>query len=127
LLRDAKREKIERGTVVRIDSTVCEALMHAPSDSSLLWDAVRVLTRLLKQAVRLPGGAALAWRNHQRLAKKRALAIRYCRGKDKKAKLYKDLVDATQATIASVRRVEQHLACSLEGTACDLKLSIICR
>src|SRR6187431_2456760 len=32
LLTDAKRERIERGTVVRIDSTVCEVLMHAPSD-----------------------------------------------------------------------------------------------
>src|ERR1700751_3892295 len=47
--------KIERGAVVRIDSTVCEALMHAPSDSSLLLDGVRVMTRLLKQAASLPG------------------------------------------------------------------------
>src|SRR5579864_9219000 len=64
LLTDAKQEKIERGTVVRVDSTVCEALMHAPSDSSLLWDGVRVLTRLLKQAASLPGGAGVTWRNH---------------------------------------------------------------
>src|SRR5678816_1067869 len=83
LLTDAKQEKLERGAVVRIDSTVCEALMHAPSDSSLLWDSVRVLTRLLKQAASLPGGTAVPWRNHQRLAKKRALAIQYSRGKDK--------------------------------------------
>jgi IS5 family transposase len=117
LLRDAKREKIERGTVVRIDSTVCEALMHAPSDSSLLWDGVRVLTRLLKQAASLPGGTAVPWRNRQRLAKKRALVIQYSRGKDKRARLYKDLIDATQATIASVRRLAQHLAFSSEGLA----------
>lgn len=87
LLTDANREKIERGTVVRIYSTVCEALMHAPSDSSLLWDGVRVLTRLLKESVTLPGGATVLWRNHQRLAKKRAMAIIYSRGKDKKARL----------------------------------------
>ena len=31
-----------------IDSTVVKALMHEPSDSSLLWDAVRVMARLLK-------------------------------------------------------------------------------
>ena len=117
LLIDAKHERIERGTVVRIDSTVCEALMHAPSDSSLLWDGVRVLTRLLKESVTLPGGAAVLWRNHQRLAKKRALAIRYSRGKDKKARLYKDLIDATEATMASVRQVEQQLDISIEGTA----------
>ncbi|WP_284259959.1 ISNCY family transposase, partial [Acidocella aquatica] len=117
LLTDAEHEKIERGTIVRVDSTVCEALMHAPSDSSLLWDSVRVLTRLLKESVTLPGGVAVMWRNHQRLAKKRALAIRYSRGKDKKARLYKDLIAATQATIASVRRVELQLDNSIEGAA----------
>jgi IS5 family transposase len=115
LLTNASQEKIERGTVVRIDSTVCEALMHAPTDSSLLWDAVRVLTRLLKVSADLPGSATIAWRNHKRLAKKRAMAIRYSRGKDKKAKLYKDLIEATQATIASVRRVKDQLTSSIEG------------
>jgi IS5 family transposase len=117
LLTDAKQEKIELGSAVRIDSTVCEALMHTPSDSSLLWDCVRVMTRLLKRSVTLPGGATVTWRNHRRLAKKRALAIRYSRGKDKKARLYKDLIDATQATVASVRQVGQHLAISIEGAA----------
>lgn len=123
LLTDAKHEKIERGTVVRIDSTVCEALMHPPTDSSLLWDGVRVLTRLLKESVTLPGGAAVMWRNHKRLARKRAMAIIYSRGKDKKAKLYKDLIDATQATIASVRRVEQQLDISIEGAAWRLEVA----
>ena len=123
LLTDAKHEQIERGTVVRIDSTVCEALMHPPTDSSLLWDGVRVLTRLLKESVTLPGGAAVIWRNHKRLAKKRAMAIIYSRGKDKKAKLYKDLIDATQATIASVRRVEQQLDISIEGAAWRLEVA----
>ena len=122
LLTDAKQEKIERGAVVRIDSTVCEALMHAPSDSSLLWDGVRVMTRLLKQSVILPGGAAVTWRNHQRLAKKRALAIRYSRGKDKKARLYKGLIDATQATMASVRRVKEQLDISIESAAWCLEV-----
>jgi IS5 family transposase len=122
LLTDAKQAKIERGSVVRIDSTVCEALMHTPSDSSLLWDCVRVMTRLLKRSIALPGGRAVTWRNHQRLAKKRALAIRYSRGKDKKARLYKDLIDATQATIASVQQVERHLASSIEGEAWRLEV-----
>ena len=115
LLSNASQEKIERGTAVRIDSTVCEALVHAPTDSLLLWDGVRVLTRLLKQSVILPGGETVSWRSHRRLAKKRALAIRYSRGKDKKAKLYKDLIAATQATMASVRRVKQQLNISIEN------------
>src|SRR5207248_11460503 len=42
VVSSARQEKLEHGTVVRIDSTVTQALMHAPSDSSLLWDGVRV-------------------------------------------------------------------------------------
>jgi len=35
LLQDAKHEKAERGEKVRIDSTVTEADIHTPSDSTL--------------------------------------------------------------------------------------------
>src|SRR5438105_2256438 len=34
--------------------------LHEPSDSALLWDAVRVMTRLLRQAAALPGAPARA-------------------------------------------------------------------
>src|SRR5580704_246953 len=40
LLVSAQQEKLESGATVRIDSTVSAALMHPPSDSTLLWDAV---------------------------------------------------------------------------------------
>ena len=39
LVASAKQDKLEEGTIVRIDSTVTAALMHDPSDSTLLWDA----------------------------------------------------------------------------------------
>ncbi len=50
LLTSARELKLERGRVVRLDSTVTAALVHEPSDSSLLWDAVRVMVRLLQAA-----------------------------------------------------------------------------
>src|ERR1700739_480722 len=59
VVRNARQTKLEPAAMVRIDSTVTEALMHAPSDSSLLWDAVRVMTRLLEQAPGLTGSAAI--------------------------------------------------------------------
>src|SRR6266436_6096076 len=40
VVRSAWQEKLESGAMVRIDSTMTQALMHAPSDSALLWDAV---------------------------------------------------------------------------------------
>ena len=60
---------------MRLDSTVSAALMHEPSDSTLLCDGVRVMTRLLRRADALPGALAIAWRDRRRLAKKRARAI----------------------------------------------------
>ena len=41
LVASAKQDKLEAGRVVRIDSTVTAALLHEPSDSALLRDAVR--------------------------------------------------------------------------------------
>src|SRR5947207_13216131 len=72
LLASAKADKLESGAAVRIDSTVSAARMHEPSDSTLLWDAVRVMTRLLRQAAAVPGAPAIGWRDRRRMAKKRA-------------------------------------------------------
>src|ERR1700719_2827814 len=74
VLASASSEKVESGEVIRIDSTVTSALMHAPSDSSLLWDAVRVMGRMLKSAEGLVRGPRLVWRNRGRAAKRRAFA-----------------------------------------------------
>jgi IS5 family transposase len=56
LLLGARQEKLEDGSIVRLDSTVTAAPIHEPSDSSLLWDAVRVMVRLLKAAEAWLGG-----------------------------------------------------------------------
>jgi hypothetical protein len=56
VLQNAREEKFEVGSVIRLDSTVTAALMHQPSDSSLLRDAVRVMARLLEEADTLTGG-----------------------------------------------------------------------
>ena len=46
----ARAEKIETGDRVRVDSTVTETHILEPSDSRLLFDGVRVLMRLLREA-----------------------------------------------------------------------------
>src|SRR6266436_5658230 len=118
LLASAKQDKLESGAMVRIDSTVTAALMHEPSDSALLWDAVRVMTRLLRQAAALPGAPVLQWRDRRRLAKKRARAIEYSRGHDKRRRLYRELITATRATQAAVQQAAERLA-NLPGIAAE--------
>jgi len=110
LLGGARRRRVEDGGVVRLDSTATAALMHEPSDSSLLWDAVRVMVRLLKEADRLLGGGAIAWRDRRRAAKKRARAIQFIRGQPKRVQLYRELIAIARTTIADLRRAEAQLA-----------------
>jgi IS5 family transposase len=106
LLQCACKAKVEKGDMLRIDSTVTDAPIHAPSDSTLLWDSVRVLVRLLDEAGELAEGVTtINYRNHQRVAKKRMRAIKYTRGQDKKARLYRDLIVVTEKSLAYLQEV----------------------
>ena len=118
LLTSARHEKIEAGKVVRFDSTVTAALMHEPSDSSLLWDAVRVLTRLLRAADALVDG--LEWSDHRRAAKKRARTIEYARDRLKRIPHYRELIKLTRSiltyadqAVAQVSRAADPIAAAL--------------
>lgn len=92
LLESARADGVEAGRRVRIDSTVTETHILAPEDSRLLFDAVRVLTRLLGEARERLGPEAVAFRDHRRAAKRRALEIRSRRGAEARAKLYRRLL-----------------------------------
>lgn len=109
LLASAKQDRLESGATVRLDSTVTAALMHEPSDSALLWDAMRVMTRLLRRAGALPGAPAIQWRDRRRLAKKRASAIEYSRGQDKKRRLYRELITGGRLQFGPAGDMADHL------------------
>ncbi len=109
LMGSAREERFEPGERVRIDSTVTDSPIHEPSDSSLLWDGVRVLVGLLEAAQELPGAPALYYVNHGRVAKKRARAIFYARGSKKRTPLYRDLLKVTRATLGYVEAVGECL------------------
>ena len=109
LLSGARREKLEDGSIVRLDSTVAAAPIHEPSDSSLLWDAVRVMVRLLKAAQAWLGGAGPLWRDHRRAAMKRWRAIEFTRGRPKRVPLYRELIRITRATLAYLRQAAAQL------------------
>ena len=103
LLGYAKAEKIEKGRKVRIDCTCVESNIHHPTDSSLLWDAVRVLTRMLEQCrnagVKIPG-----FHNHSRVAKRRMLAILNAKRKKQRKAAYADLLKTTGKVIGYAKR-----------------------
>jgi len=89
---------IERGRKVRVDSTVSETNIHPPSDSSLLFDCVRVLTRLMTALREL--GVQIKFSNRTRRAKRRWIGISRARGKSQRRRLYRDLVNVTDEVFA---------------------------
>jgi len=97
---------IEAGRKVRTDCTVVESNIHAPTDSSLLWDCVRVLARLQGDAREDFG---LTFNDHSRRAKRRAMAILNARSNDQRLPSYRDLLKVTDRTIKSAARIAEEL------------------
>lgn len=103
---EAQQEKIENARTIRIDSTVTESDIHEPTDSSLLFDSVRVMTRLLKAVGKLAGNPQIEFVNHKRRAKRRAHQIFNTKGMEKKVPLYADLIKVTSVTLANLATAE---------------------
>ena len=99
----AAEEKIEKGRQVRIDCTVVESNIHEPTDSSLLWDSVRVLTRLLYRA-KEDFGLRVSFQDHTRRAKRRLLGIMNSRSKKDRRSKYADLIKVTNKSIGYAQR-----------------------
>ena len=100
LVTAAKVAGIERGRVARVDSTVSETNIHPPSDSALLFDCVRVLTRLMAAARDL-GVDRIEFSDRTRRAKRRWLGIHRARGKRQRRRLYRDLVNVTEEVFSA--------------------------
>ena len=90
LLQEAKERGIETGTQVRIDSTTTATDILAPSDSRLLYDGVRVLTRLLRQAQGLL--PELQFSDHCRAANRRERQIGSARAPNTRRRGYRRLL-----------------------------------
>ena len=128
LVHYAKDNDIEKGRQVRIDSTVVESNIHAPSDSTLLWDSVRVLARLLTKARDLFPRGAIVFQNHTRRAKRRMLAIQYAKNKKQRKQHYLDLLKVTRATVSYAQNcidiLHHHSDAAARALPEDLKATV---
>jgi IS5 family transposase len=131
LLKEAQDAKIESAERVRIDTTPVSGPIHPPTDSSLLWDVVRVLVRLL---VRANAEVDLCWSDHTKRAKRRTVALLSAK-RERRTRLYVDLVKVTRRTVcyaqralATIQALERddlaRLATELKRTT-DLGLKVI--
>lgn len=107
LIEWAQREGLEDGRKVRIDSTTIESDIHYPLDSQLLYDSIRVTTRILQ---RIAARKTLSVHNHCRRAKRRCTNIRNSRGETRR-RHYADLIRVARKTHGYCREV----LCQTEG------------
>ncbi|MGQ0649698.1 MAG: ISNCY family transposase [Gemmatimonadaceae bacterium] len=100
---------VEPARTVRMDATVVPVAIHHPTDSNLLWDAVRVLDRLLRQTETHAGFTA--YHRHRRRAKRRALEITHLAPQATRRRIacYRELVQLTEATASYATCALAHL------------------
>jgi transposase, IS5 family len=107
LLGYAAERGVENGRKVRTDGTVTETNIHHPTDSSLLWDSVHVLTRLLGRSHENCGTSRFP--NRTRRARRRALGVLNAKNQRKRRSAYRDLLKVTHETVGYARAAVSEL------------------
>jgi IS5 family transposase len=107
---------VVRGRKLRVDTTVAETDIHYPTDSGLLGDAVRVMTRTMKQIQREVGNRGTGLRDRTRSVKHRLIEIgRSAMRKSEEAvarrtEAYRKLMATTQKVMAQAKLFSQEVA-----------------
>jgi IS5 family transposase len=111
----AQKRQVVRGRKMRVDTTVVESNIHYPTDSGLLNDATRVLTRTTKQIEQRVGGLKRKVRDRKRSVRKRVIAIAHAlrhkgtEGELQRKQEYRKLPRLTRQILNDSRRVLQEV------------------
>jgi IS5 family transposase len=105
-------KNIEKGKEARTDCTVVSSNIHNPSDSSLLWDSVRVLTRMLGRINERFDDLQISFSDHTKRAKRRMLGIMNAKNEKARKEKYVDLLKVTYKTVNYARKAASVLESS---------------
>jgi IS5 family transposase len=113
----ARSLKVTRGRKLRVDSTVVETNIHHPTDSGLLGDGVRVVSRLLRRAKKVLGDAVdlgqAVFRTRTRSARRLTQQIhRIARRKGEEAAEEMKAVYVQLITVAEASRAQAGKVCA---------------
>jgi IS5 family transposase len=114
ILGYAKEEKIEKGRTVRVDATVVETTIHHPTDSTLLSDGIRIITRWLTAGKELVPQPRYRWSDHRRVVKKRLMTILNAKKDTLRQNAYRDLLHYARQVVGYAEEAIPELA-SYEG------------
>ena len=114
VIRVAVTLGLEDGTKLRVDTTVVETDIHHPTDNTLLWDSVRVVTRLVRKlAAVLPAGVG-PFTNRTRSARRRMQEIQRMTTRERhrrQVRTYRALIRVTEQVLTEARAVVKRTAC----------------
>ena len=106
----AREKQVLTGRRMRVDTTVVETNIHYPTDSTLMGDGVRVLTRVMKKAAAAAGKAGVRFRDRTRSVKRSILEIVYAarnkseKGQEKMKAGYRKLLEATSRVVGQAKQ-----------------------
>lgn len=112
----AQEKQVVKGARMRVDTTVVETNIHYPTDSTLMGDGVRVLTRAVRKLAAAVGHADIKLRDRSRSVKRSILQIAYAardksaRGAEKLKKAYVRLLQATSRVVGQARKFSAAVA-----------------
>jgi transposase, IS5 family len=112
----AQEKQIATGRKMRVDTTVVETDIHYPTDSTLLGDGVRVLTRIMKKVSAVAGKAGTQLRDRSRSAKLKVLAIARAsrnkteHGRQKMKKAYVQLLEIASRVAGQAKKFAREIA-----------------
>jgi IS5 family transposase len=99
---------LEDGNKLRVDTTVSETDIHHPTDNTLLWDVVRVITRLIGQLGELLPKGIRGFTNRTRSARRRMQEIQRMTARerhDQQEEKYRELIWTTEQVVGNARQV----------------------
>jgi transposase, IS5 family len=108
VVQAAVNRELEDGSRLRVDTTVIQTDIHHPTDSTLLWDVVRVLTRLVLRLFEKWGRPVRGFPNHTRAARRRMQQIQRMTPQQRhhqQSKKYRQLLQLTAAVVQAARAV----------------------
>lgn len=107
LVQAAVSAGLEDGDALRTDTTVVETDIHHPTDATLLWDAVRVLDRWLRNLRQLVPHQMPHFPKRTRAARRRMLELQRMTATERESKqvpTYRKLIGITEQMLANARR-----------------------
>jgi IS5 family transposase len=123
----ARERGVIKGRRMRVDTTVVETNIHYPTDSSLLGDGVRVLTRTMRKITKIAGAAGEELRDRSRSVKFKVLEIARAaraKGRQSQEKLKSangTLLHATSRVVGQAKRFAEEIASGVKRSRTLLK------